>query len=185
MFLFCLRRWNHFLQISFFHRYFRKASCAACGETWGCEFAAMFVTFVFISYFVLQICVILTRDTSLVSRERKTDKICIFSSEAAVCWCSSKQVFLKKNLIFTGKQLYWSLFLACNVIKIRFQCRRFPENTAKILRTAIFIEHFWWKLLFLETTVCECSIFWMKMMICINLVNSVLFWLGVVPGRLH
>ena len=38
---------------------------------------------------------------------------------------------------------------------------------------------------FFETMMYECLIFWISMMICINLaVNSALFRLGVMPGRL-
>ena len=38
---------------------------------------------------------------------------------------------------------------------------------------------------FLETAMYECSIFWMMMMVLINLVvNAVLFWLEVMPGRI-
>ena len=76
-----------FLQISFFHSYLRKASCAVWGETW-VRVCCYFVTFVFSSYFALQICVNLTRDTSLISR-KKNHEVCTFSSEAAICWCSS------------------------------------------------------------------------------------------------
>ena len=42
------------------------------------EFAAMFVTFVCISYFALQICVNLTRETFLVSLEKKLTKFVYF-----------------------------------------------------------------------------------------------------------
>ena len=45
----------------------------------GYEFAAMFATFVCISYFALQICVNLIRESFLVSREKKADDVCIFS----------------------------------------------------------------------------------------------------------
>ena len=47
---------------------------------------------------------------------------------------------LKKLAIFTGKSLYWSLFLINFVIK-RLQHRCFSVNIAKFLRTAFFIEH--------------------------------------------
>ena len=39
---------------------------------------------------------------------------------------------------------------------------------------------------FLETTMYECSIFWINIMVRVNLfVNSVLFWQEVMPGRLR
>ena len=50
-----------------------------------------------------------------------------------------KTVVLKNFAILTGKHLCWSLFLVCNFIKKRFQCRRFPVNIAKFLKTAFFI----------------------------------------------
>ena len=40
-------------------------------EKLGCEFAAMFVTFVFVSSFALQSCVNLIRNISLISQEKK------------------------------------------------------------------------------------------------------------------
>ena len=55
---------------------------------------------------------------------------------------------LKRFAIFSGKHLRWSLFFnedaglqTCNFIKKRLQCRCFPVNIAKFLRTAVFIEH--------------------------------------------
>ena len=52
---------------------------------------------------------------------------------------------LKNFVIFTGKQLCWSL-KACNFIKKRFQQRCFLMNIAKILWTALFIEQLPWLL---------------------------------------
>ena len=46
-----------------------KASYAVCGDT-GMSFAAMFVTFLCISYFVWQICINLTSDAVLLSGEK-------------------------------------------------------------------------------------------------------------------
>ena len=56
------------------------------------------------------------------------------------------QVFYKinalKNLaIFTGKYLWWRLFLI-NFTKKTLQHRCFPANIAKWLSTAFYIEHF-------------------------------------------
>ena len=55
-----------------------------------------------------------------------------------------KKSVLKDFVIFTGKQLCWSLFFnknvvlqACNFIKKKLQHRCFLENTAKFLRAAI------------------------------------------------
>ena len=53
---------------------------------------------------------------------------------------------LKKFAIFTGKHLYWSLFLI-NFIKKDSSKGFFPVNIAKFLRTAFFIEHIRWLLL--------------------------------------
>ena len=51
---------------------------------------------------------------------------------------------LKNFVIFTGKHLCWSLF----IIKLpAFKPHRcFPMNIVEFLRTAFFIEHFWWLL---------------------------------------
>ena len=57
--------------------YYNHYSTALYVERLGYEFATMFVTFVCISYFASQICFNLTRDTFLVSREKKGDKVCI------------------------------------------------------------------------------------------------------------
>ena len=57
--------------------YYNHYSTALYVERRGYEFATMFVTFVCISYFASQICFNLTRDTFLVSREKKGDKVCI------------------------------------------------------------------------------------------------------------
>ena len=56
-------------------------------ERLGYEFATIFVTFVCISYFTLQICVHLTRDTFLVSREKKVKKFAYFY-KTSMCQCS-------------------------------------------------------------------------------------------------
>ena len=71
------------------------------------------------------------------------------------CWStfrsSCSQVFFKvgilKNFtIFTEKHLCRSL-KAYNFNKKRLLHRCFPVNIAKVLRTALFIEHLWWLLL--------------------------------------
>ena len=58
--------------------------------------------------------------------------------------CSVKTSVLKNFLNFTGKQLYWSLFLiklqACNFINKGLQHRCFPVKFAKFL-----ITHLFWK----------------------------------------
>ena len=65
----------------------------------------------------------------------------MLSLEAAVCRCSSKQVFLKIFAIFVAKHLQ-SLFnkvaglTACNFIKKRLKHRYFPVNIAKLSITA-------------------------------------------------
>ena len=57
--------------------------------------------------------------------------------------CSMKKDYLKKPAIFTGKQLYWSLFnkvvdlLARSFILKRLQHRCFPKNIANFLRRPI------------------------------------------------
>ena len=56
-------------------------------------------------------------------------------------------------------------------------CIDLTTGTSNVTNVAKFVY-------FLETTMYECSIFWMNMMVCSNLVvNSMLFWLGVMPGR--
>ena len=63
------------------------------------------------------------------------------------CRSSRSQMFFKISILknfpmFTGKHLYWSLFL------IKLQAFRFfPVNIAELLRTAFFIEHLRWLLL--------------------------------------
>ena len=60
---------------------------------------------------------------------------------------------LNNFAIFTEKHLCWNLFSkvtglqVCNFIKKRLQHRCFSVNIAKCLRTDFFIEHFWWLLL--------------------------------------
>ena len=52
--------------------------------------------------------------------------------------CSLRKAVLERFTAFTGKQLYWSLFLIkFNFIKKRLQHRCFPVNIAKILKTPI------------------------------------------------
>ena len=56
---------------------------------------------------------------------------------------------LKSFTIFSGKHLFWSLFLIklhAYIIKKRLQHMRFPMNIAKLLRTAFYIEQLWWLL---------------------------------------
>ena len=54
---------------------------------------------------------------------------------------------------FTGEHLCWSLFKKvaglklCNIVKTRLQHRCFPVKFAKSLRTPLFTEHLWWRLL--------------------------------------
>ena len=57
---------------------------------------------------------------------------------------------LKSFTIFSGKYLFWSLFLIklhAFIIKKRLQHMRFPMNITKLLRTAFYIEQLWWLLL--------------------------------------
>ena len=44
---------------------------------------------------------------------------------------------------------------ACNFIKMRHRHRCFPVNITKFLRTASFIEHLWWLLLFNIALICH------------------------------
>ena len=78
MFLFCLKGQYRFLQIFFFSIGTLEKHPVMHVEKLGCEFAAMFVMFIFVSYFALQICLNLTRNTSLVSREKKLTKFVYF-----------------------------------------------------------------------------------------------------------
>ena len=79
----------------------------------------------------------------------------IYNYESKICFLSTSlvlsSVLLKKGVLnnfanFTGKHLYWSLFLInskntglqpCNFIKKRLQHRCFPVKFVKFLRTAI------------------------------------------------
>ena len=105
-----------FLHISFFHRnliciYFKKAYCAAYGETWiwVCSYICLHLLFCFV--------------------------------------------------------------LTC----IRPGTRPLSHKGKKPTKFVYFF----------ETTMYECSIFWINIMVCINLVvNSMLFWIEVKPGRL-
>ena len=47
-------------------------------ERIGYEFGTVLVTFVGISYFASQICINSTRDTFLVSKKKKADKVCTY-----------------------------------------------------------------------------------------------------------
>ena len=74
----------------------------------------------------------------------------IFFPSTMINGSSCSQMFfkigvLKKIVIFTGKQLCWSLN-AFNFIKKRFQHWCFPVNIAKFLRTALFIKQLPWLL---------------------------------------
>ena len=50
-------------------------------------------------------------------------------------------VVLKNFANFTGKSLYWSLFLIFYSVKQRLQHRCFPVKFAKFLRKTFFTEH--------------------------------------------
>ena len=50
-------------------------------------------------------------------------------------------VVLKNFANFTGKSLYWSLFLIFDSVKQRLQHRCFPVKFAKFLRKTFFTEH--------------------------------------------
>ena len=52
-----------------------------------------------------------------------------------------KIVVLKNFANFTGKSLYWSLFLIFDNVKQRLQHRCFPVKFAKFLRKTFFTEH--------------------------------------------
>ena len=60
--------------------------------------------------------------------------------EAAVRSCFFKICVLKHFAIFTGKRLFWSLFIlrpeVCNFIKKILQRSCFPVNIGKFTRTA-------------------------------------------------
>ena len=73
---------------------------------------------------------------------RDIQKQSFIGVEAAVRTCFSKQVFLKRLAIFTGKHLRWSLLLITLTAK---QC--FPEYIEKFLRTGVLIEYLRWLLL--------------------------------------
>ena len=68
--------------------------------------------------------------------------------------CSIEKSVLKNFVIFTGKQLCWSLFFnkaadlqACNFIKRRLQYRCFLVSITKFLRMPILKDNCKWQLL--------------------------------------
>ena len=68
----------------------------------------------------------------------------LLSTEAAVCRCSSNQVFLK--ILQYSQEV-------CIFIKKRPQHRCFPMNNTKFLRAALFIECLWWLLLLIVSPI--------------------------------
>ena len=70
--------------------------------------------------------------------------------------------FVKSFGNFTGKHLYWSLFLknlqaeGLQLHKKRLQCRCFPVKLAKFLRTPFLTYHFRWLLLHLRWLLLYC-----------------------------
>ena len=91
-----------FLQISFFLSYLGKASCATWRETW-VGVCCYFVTFVFISYFALQICVNLTYDTSRISWKKNWWSLYIFFRSSRLLMFFNLSA-LKNFTIFPGKK---------------------------------------------------------------------------------
>ena len=78
-------------------------------------------------------------------------------SEAAVCRCSAKRVFLILFAKFKRKHLCYSSFLNkfvgpryATLTKKRLWHRYFSVNVSKFVRTTFFVEHLRWLLL-----VCE------------------------------
>ena len=74
---------NRFLQISVFYRnpvyvYFKKASCTVCGETW-IQFCCYVCHICLHNLFRFANLHNLTRDTFLISWEKKADKVCVCS----------------------------------------------------------------------------------------------------------
>ena len=99
------------------------------------------------------------------------------SQESYVC------LFLKSILCFAWRDLGTSLLLCPSHLFVSlFLLRKF----ALILSGTRFRKNKQTKFVyFLETTMYKCLIFWINTMIRINLVvNSVLFWLEVMPGSL-
>ena len=79
----------------------------------------------------------------------------LFKTEAVVCTCSSKSVFLK---IFTGKHLCWSLFLVkflTNFIK-GTPTQVFSCEIWKNYKNTFSTEHLQWLLLSKETSAQVC-----------------------------
>ena len=129
MFLFCLRGQNHFCRFLFFVGTLEK-DLVLYVEKLGCEFAAI-LSHLFSSLILLCKFALIWPETHPSSYKGKTDEVCIFSSEAAICWCFSIQVFLNF--------LQYSQEKNTNVIKKRLQCRCFPVNIAKNFKNSFFI----------------------------------------------
>ena len=74
------------------------------------------------------------------------------SSSSSILRHSPSQMFFKIGVFkifasFTGKHLYWSLFLI-KFIKNRLQHRCFNVKFAKFLRAYFSLEHLWWLVLY-------------------------------------
>ena len=89
----------------------------------------------------------------------------ILHSENFLCRSCRWEVFCKKGVLrsftkFTGKRLCQSLFFnkvtglsPATLLKKRLWHRCFPVRFVKFLRTTFYIEHFWWLLLALITSL--------------------------------
>ena len=94
--------------------------------------------------------------TSFVSHVKLIFKSNIIEvrKKAAVCRCSSKEVFLKISQYFQGNTCVGASFNkvagleAYNFIKERLQHRCFPVNIANFLKTDFLTEHVRWLLLY-------------------------------------
>ena len=81
-------------------------------------------------------CFTCNQSSTVLQKERSTSR-----NRSSHRRCSVRKGVLKRLANFTGKHLYWSLFLrdrqACNFIKERLRHMYFPVKFAKCLRAPI------------------------------------------------
>ena len=143
-------------------------------ERLGYEFTSMLVKFVCISYFASQIYINPTRDIFLVSQEKKSWLslyIQVQLLHLTLNWQTNTQSF-STNPCFL--RMGWDV--TRNIVYSLSRKQGFVEKTCVLFCQFKFVY-------FLETTMYECLILWIYMMVRISLVvNSVLFWL--MPEKL-
>ena len=137
-------------------------------ERLGYEFAAMLVTLFYIS----EISINLTKDLFLISRGKK--KLTKFVYVSSIIPSFLKLAKLHRS--------FYKFMFSEDGLKCRPKRRKvFLRKHGFVEKNVLFCQFKF--VYFLETTMNEWLIFWINMMICINLVvNYVLFWLRLCQG---